>query len=394
MRVFVSLEQRFSLHRDTLYVNAVYGYDFWQRYLEVFDAVVIVARVKAVDEIPSGWLRANGDRVSFIPVHYYRGWAQLIVHLVQLWFVAATVGQEEGAFILRVPGAMATLIWIQLLLRRKPFALEVVGDPYDSFSPHVWSWLIWPIRLLSAFVLKWQTHTASAGIAYVTREVLQKRYPSGRLSMPTYSISDVALSPNFFKTTPNTPSLKSPRLVFVGSLATLYKGQAILLRAVSRCVQDGLDLKLAILGGGAMQGYLENLASDLRIHERVEFTGHISDRQIVLEYLRNANLFVLPSYTEGVPRALLEAMACGLPCLASAVGGIPELLPPQDMIPPGSIDALVDKIESVLAKPDVLREMAVRNIRTAKAYRSEILDDQRADFYENVARLCRVATPG
>ena len=97
-----------------------------------------------------------------------------------------------------------------------------------------------------------------------------------------------------------------------------------------------------------------------------------------------ADLFVLPSYQEGLPRAMVEAMARSLPCIGSTVGGIPELLQPEDMVPPGDAVALANKIREVVTDRDRMARMSARNLEKAKDYRNEVLQERRNEFYRYV----------
>jgi glycosyltransferase involved in cell wall biosynthesis len=100
--------------------------------------------------------------------------------------------------------------------------------------------------------------------------------------------------------------------------------------------------------------------------------------------LDHADLFIMPSRTEGLPRALLEAMARGLPCIGSAVGGIPELLPPEDLFPAGDPLALARKIQEVLADSAGMQRMATHNLKRASDYHETILRERRLAFYRFV----------
>jgi len=101
------------------------------------------------------------------------------------------------------------------------------------------------------------------------------------------------------------------------------KGVDILLKACNSILQKGKKIKLVVIGDGPLRSEILNMAQSLGISETVEFTGWIDN---VETYLRQADLFVLPSRTEGMPNALLEAMSYGIPCIATKVGGNSELL--------------------------------------------------------------------
>ena len=109
--------------------------------------------------------------------------------------------------------------------------------------------------------------------------------------------------------------------------------------------------------------------------------GMVPAGEKVRELLDQADLFVLPSKTEGLPRAVLEAMARGLPCVCTSVGGVPEVLSREDLVPPGDAVALARKINDVLTNPERMASMSIRNLKKVKEYCVEILRGKRIDFY-------------
>ncbi len=115
------------------------------------------------------------------------------------------------------------------------------------------------------------------------------------------------------------------RISWAGRLAP-EKGLGTLLRAVTLLLANGRDVQLTLLGDGPQRPRLEAQAHILGITDAIRWEGYVADREQYLAALRESDLFVLPSLSEGVPKVLLEAMARGVPVIASAVGGIPAVL--------------------------------------------------------------------
>src|SRR5207253_6445170 len=113
---------------------------------------------------------------------------------------------------------------------------------------------------------------------------------------------------------------------------------------------------------------LESRANAAGLNGAARFRGQLASPDAVRAELDRADLFVLPSRQEGLPRAMLEAMARGLPCIGSTVGGIPELLPAEDLVPPGDASALTQKIHDVLGDPQRMARMSARNLEKAREY--------------------------
>ena len=124
----------------------------------------------------------------------------------------------------------------------------------------------------------------------------------------------------------------------VGSFAPC-KATPLLVEAFVRIAADRPDLRLLMVGDGPDRRECEDLARRSGLGRQVEFTGFRAD---VTSQLAQADAFVLPSVNENLPLALLQAMAAGLPCIASAVGGIPEVLTPGCglLVPPGDVPSL------------------------------------------------------
>lgn len=166
----------------------------------------------------------------------------------------------------------------------------------------------------------------------------------------------------------------------VGALAQLYKGPDVLLDAVACCVRRGLNVRVSIVGDGRYRGGLVTRAARLGLEARARFLGELPAGAAVRAQLDAADVFVLPSRTEGLPRALVEAMARALPCVGSRVGGIPELLPAEALVPPGDAEALARRICEIVGDHDVMSRMSARNLATAMEYREAILGPRRTAF--------------
>ncbi len=141
------------------------------------------------------------------------------------------------------------------------------------------------------------------------------------------------------------------RLLSVGSLQA-YKGHRVLVQACAQLRDRGVRLHCRILGGGGLAPALRRQIAALGLHAQVELAGAVTESEVAAA-LAQADVFVLPSIVapsgqmEGIPVALMEAMAAGLPVVASRLSGIPELI--RDgcdglLVPPGDAEALAQAV--------------------------------------------------
>ena len=160
-----------------------------------------------------------------------------------------------------------------------------------------------------------------------------------------------------FHLVPAVPIPDAPRIVCVGRLCE-QKGQLLLLGAVAQLAAKGILLDLVLAGDGEMRAALEGLIARHHLQARVRITGWISSDQVRTEILA-ARALVLPSFAEGLPVVIMEALALRRPVLTTYVAGIPELVRPGEsgwLFPAGDVDALAGALEQFLTTPVALLE--------------------------------------
>jgi glycosyltransferase involved in cell wall biosynthesis len=149
------------------------------------------------------------------------------------------------------------------------------------------------------------------------------------------------------------------RLVCVGRLGE-QKGHLLLLAAMRRALDRGCAFELVLVGDGELRGDLEERIRALRLGPHVRITGWVGSSEVRAE-LEAARALVLPSFAEGLPVVIMEAMALRRPVITTFVGGTPELVRPREngwLIPAGDVDALADAIvECIEASDETLARM-------------------------------------
>jgi glycosyltransferase involved in cell wall biosynthesis len=124
----------------------------------------------------------------------------------------------------------------------------------------------------------------------------------------------------------------------------------VLLQAAQLLFKRGVHLELVLAGDGEMRGDIEALIREYGLGEGVRITGWISGEQVLRE-LQAARALVLPSFAEGLPVVIMEAMALGRPVVSTFVAGIPELVQAGEngwLVPAGDVEALADAMQACL----------------------------------------------
>jgi glycosyltransferase involved in cell wall biosynthesis len=196
-----------------------------------------------------------------------------------------------------------------------------------------------------------------------------------------------------FYDVPDTPVLDVPQFLCVGRLCE-QKGQLLLVEAAAMLRAKGREFRLILAGDGEMRGALEALIHQRDLHREVQITGWVSSGK-VRELMLASRAIVLPSFAEGLPVVLMEALALRRPVITTSIAGIPELV--QDtvngwLVVPGSVHALVKAMEAALdTLPERLRAMGLQGRQAA--LKAHDVDTEAGTLAGLFRRLTAVTSP-
>lgn len=369
------------------YSSGKLPYKVWERYLKVFRELVVISRFKNIDDAVN--IRrlnlSSGENVNFAPVSNINS-LKGILNRKEVKKVIANTLQGCDALIARLPseiGLLSISIAKQLNL---PYAIELVGDPFNALWYHGKF-----IGKMYAPIISYRVKKTVKDcnfVLYVTREYLQKKYPTNGY---IESCSNVEIDTQFADILHNRikkiEANKSKIVLgLIGSLNSKYKGIDTAIKALSYIEKELPTVQLRILGNGNQDKW-KTLAKELGMENRIIFDGVLPAGEAVYQWLDQIDLYIQPSLTEGLPRALIEAMSRGCPAIGSRVGGIPELLQEDCMHNPKNYKELGKLILNSLNQ-DWMKEQAQRNFHVAKNYYKDVLDRKRTMFWEKFREFC------
>lgn len=176
---------------------------------------------------------------------------------------------------------------------------------------------------------------------------------------PSIQVVHCGIETEHYDTRRPAPTTKPITLVNIGRFSE-QKGQLILINAMAEVAKRGVDVRLSLVGDGELRRPLEQVIKREGLGDRITLTGWL-DEQGVREQIENAHALVLPSFAEGLPMVVMEAMIASRPVIATWIAGVPELMVPGKtgwLVPAGSVGRLADAIiELAASSDDELRRM-------------------------------------
>ncbi|MCA8983859.1 MAG: glycosyltransferase family 4 protein [Planctomycetaceae bacterium] len=358
---------------------------FANRYLPHFDTIDIVARC----DLPLGERAHLGPGVDFVSIGTWNGAIEYFQRKSAIRNQLAKLLATPTAVIMIVPGRLGEIARPLLLSQEIPYGVEVVGDPWGALGPGTSRHPLRPLmRWHCTHHLKKLCRDASCA-SYVTREVLQRIYPASNASFQTH-YSSIELTRADLVDAPRqyTGSPAPHKLVCIGTMAHLYKGQDVLLDALALCRQQIPNIQLTLVGDGVHRPSLEARTERLGLQHCVAFLGKLPPGEAIKQQLDAADLYVLPTRGEGLPRTIIEAMARGMACLGTRVSGVPELLPEDCLVAPDNARQLASKIVALLRDPARMTALGAANLQASHDYLSEELVPRRSALYQELVYLC------
>lgn len=384
VRVLFVHDHRFVSRDDGVY-STVFPYEVWLRYLEHFENVTVFARRADADD--HGQLsRSSGSGVSFLFEESIASVRALAGDRRRARRRLRSLVLAHDAVVARLPSEFGLLAATAARKAGRPCLVEVVGCGGEALWHHGG---ITARAYAPVLFARMRRVVKGAGfVSYVTRDFLQRRYPADPAAV-TASISNVeipAVPESVLERRIRRIREQRRRVVIgiIGALRTRYKGVHTAIESLAALGLHDRTIELRVLGAGDSTPYRE-LATRCGVAGSVFFDGTLPGGEPVERWLDDLDFYLQPSLSEGLPRALIEAMSRGCPAIGSSVGGIPELLEEECRITAGSVPALAALLKLRLFDTPWLADQAARNYQRAQEYAKPILAGRRSALLGRLA---------
>lgn len=396
MKLTVILEQHFIKKGNQYWAEVQCDRKFWDRYLSVFENLVVCARVTEVDELydTSKLLRSDRPEIQFVSLPNFRGPKQMLIKYNSVKKAIKKAVDQGDCIICRAPSPII-LIALNILKRsKKPFATEIVVNPRTAFSKESIDSPLQPIIQSQMIKITKDICMSANGVSYVTKSALQQEYPCKAMQTDdkrffTESYSTINLNSNSFVMKDwgnNRPD--EIVLVHAGTMGDYRKGQLIFIDAVRILLDKAIKCKGIIIGDGPLKEEFEEYAKKkLCDSSLIEFTGWKAGFEQIQPELLRGHFFVFPSASEGLPRSVIEAMASGLICIGTNVDGMSELLYGNGLVKERTSNEFAEKIELFYNNWDEALSYRKECFNKSKEYQSDLLEIRRKRFYIQLRSL-------
>lgn len=369
MNIVFAHDHKFREYEEEFYSTGGLSDSVLSRYVEIFGNVTVVARIIKKQQGDRNLSKIINKNVRIINSGW-KGKKKLILEKEI---------KECDAVIARLPSFIGNKAIYYAKKYNKPYLIEVVGCAWDS---------MWNHSKLGKIIAPYMFYKTRKNVKnsefslYVTNDFLQKRYPTNGISI---SCSDVVLAEHkeeVLQKRIENINVKKDKCI-IGTIAAVdvkYKGQESIIRALAKLNKDSAIKYEYHLVGGGDNTYLKTIAKKYGVLEEVKFLGTIPHEEI-FDWLDSIDIYAQPSKVEGLPRALVEAMSRSIPCLATNVGGMPELLSSKFLF---SKKRNIDEICKILKKfnKNVLEEQARDNFNKSKLYNKNLIEEKRNNFFK------------
>lgn len=268
---------------------------------------------------------------------------------------------------------------------KKRYLIEITGSAFDSL------WyrgdLYGKILAMPTEIKKKNEVKKAENILYVTNKFLQKEYPNSNNNI---GCSDVEIKMDkeaFLNRQNKYKDYKSNQDIIIGTIGPVnskLKGQHDVIKALYLLKKKfGIkNIKYSLVGRGNNEG-LKKLVLKYHLEKNVVFEGEKKHEEI-FDWLKSIDIYIQPSYQEGLCRSIIEAMSIGCPIITSNAGGNFELVNKEYMFKKGNIKELINMLKKMTLKNDILIAESKRSFELAKQFESNTLDKKRDEFYKKV----------
>lgn len=381
-KLLIACDEYIYKYKGEYYAGSQEKFEFFKRYLRVFESIRLICRIEEEEILKESRVSLGDDsRIEVVPVPMFHGPVQYAKSYFAVGKAVNRVVDGCDGAILRIPSTVAIRVSKQVLKSGIPYACEVVYDAEDGWRGHTglshyaWKRIDKQMRRLCA---------NADGVSCVTEHYLQRHYFSNKNNAFTEHYSSLDLKKSFYGSPQKHPQ-RNPFIIAhisnqVGEQSA--KGHKQTIQAVKILKDRGINVIVKFAGNdyfGGVELY-SKYAHQLGVDKNVEFVGYLN-REGVETFLSEADMFVMPTKAEGLPRVIIEAMAKGLPCVTTPVSGNPELVQEYFLVDYDDIEKLADRIEELIKGIELYERTSRENFEKSLEYESSILEKRRDVFY-------------
>lgn len=375
------------------YTDPNFNDDVWKRYVDLADSLTILLRRERKIYTKEYALQKfnkvlDDSRIRIVPlVDFTESKLSMLNPFVYKEIkrvIFAEVQKADKCFI-RSGSHYTRVAYDACIKYHKPYLFEATGFAYESFSHHSFIGRIIANKVENDYRLMARDAVQAT---YVTSEALQKRYPcaSGKMigvSNVQLSALDDSILTKRLKKIQNRQSSDTLVLGTAAFLDVKWKGQYLVIKALAELKRQGYtNFRYELLGMGTGQELIK-LAESLGVKDEVKVIGAVPHSK-VFEWLDSLDIYIQPSFQEGLCRAIIEAMSRGLPVVCSNTGGNYELIDNDYIFDCGDYN----KMSSLLIDiQDHLSEQSKKNFEESKKYEKSMLDSRRKAFFREFVNM-------
>lgn len=371
------------------YVDGNFNNDIWKRYKNYCDELTIVLRrcseIFEENEISSKFNKIDTkilklqlvDDIYLPRLNFFN-----VKKKIQIKEIIKNEVKNADKVIIRSIGNFYTNTALKYCKKyKKSYLIEVTGFAFEGLWYHS---LLGKISAIPREIKLKRSIRKSPYAVYVTNKSLQKRYPCNGQSI---GCSDVEIQ-NFDEDLLNNRITKienynENHIYKLGTAAFMnvkWKGQQDVIKALYELKKIGItNFEYELIGAGDTT-FLKELIKKYNLDHQVKILG-VRRHEEVFEWMDNVDIYIQPSYQEGLCRAIIEAMSRACPVIASDTGGNPELIDCEFIFKKGNIKELKTILKKKITKEN-LKMQSNLNFNNSKLYEKELLDLRRNEFYE------------
>lgn len=389
-KLLMSCDDYVYCFKGKFYARNQDKYDFYQRYLRIFDELRLTTRCVYEDTLGKSRVLLDDPRIEYVPLPFFSGPMQYAKVYFKIGKALAHITDDCDAAILRLPSTVAQRVADKVIKTGIPYGTELVFDAKDALESATNS----IERILWHRIHKQMVNTCNKanGVACVTAHYLQTHYTSKRPDAFFANYSSLALPNSFYASERKHPEGKEFVISHVCTQVQYNgrKGYNEIIEAMKLLKERNVNVRVEFAGPDYHNGIklLTDLSKRLGVEDRVKFIGGVN-RQQLSDYLEKSDLYVMPTWAEGLPRVIIEAMAKGLPCITTPVSGNPELVSKHFLVEYSDIKALADRIEELVKNKRLYETASKENFERSLNYEASVLEKRRDAYYTKLKSCVR-----